>query len=229
MVCEIAGLKVLFKNKYPYNSALCAAYKSDGDAKLRLEVSEEEIAEERKRSAYDMNDGYLESVAMLRKFSEACPLYDRFLIHGAALEYGGDAVIFLGRSGAGKSTHAGLWVKYLGGAHILNGDKPFIDLSGDFIVVYGSPWQGKENIGFNGKGRLKGLCFIEQAKENSAELLTVNETAVRLLRQIPVPSDVRSAEKTLAAVDRIAREAKGVLLKCDISENAFKTAYSSLF
>lgn len=47
-------------------------------------------------------------------------------IHSSTIECEGRAVLFLGESGTGKSTHTRLWQEHIPGARLLNDDSPII-------------------------------------------------------------------------------------------------------
>lgn len=65
-------------------------------------------------------------------------------IHSSCIVSEGRAVIFLGESGTGKSTHTRLWRENIPGAMLLNDDSPIVRVLEDGSVwVYGSPWSGK--------------------------------------------------------------------------------------
>ena len=64
-------------------------------------------------------------------------------IHSSTLEYKGKAVMCLGESGTGKSTHTHLWYKNIKNVSILNDDCPILKVEDNEIVTYGSPWSGK--------------------------------------------------------------------------------------
>lgn len=65
-------------------------------------------------------------------------------IHSSCIVSDGRAVIFLGESGTGKSTHTRLWRENIHGAVLLNDDSPIVRVHNDGQVwVYGSPWSGK--------------------------------------------------------------------------------------
>ena len=173
MIYDIAELRVKINNKFPYTDKFCADYLSpdqDGDFDLEIDVSDEEFNEEKQKSP-NFNDGYIENLCIYRKMCSQMLKWDRFLMHTAVLEYEGECYAFLGRSGTGKSTHTGLWLSNLPSAKILNGDKPILAYKNGEFIVYGTPWMGKERLGYNGKGRLKALCFLEQAKQNEICLI----------------------------------------------------------
>ena len=64
-------------------------------------------------------------------------------IHSSCIVADGKAVIFLGESGTGKSTHTRLWRENIPGAVLLNDDSPIIRVIDGITWVYGSPWSGK--------------------------------------------------------------------------------------
>ncbi len=64
-------------------------------------------------------------------------------IHTSCIVQQGKAVIFLGESGTGKSTHTRLWREHIEGAFLLNDDSPIVRIVDGKPRVYGSPWSGK--------------------------------------------------------------------------------------
>lgn len=47
-------------------------------------------------------------------------------IHSSVISLNGGAVLFLGESGTGKSTHTRLWREHIPGAELLNDDSPIV-------------------------------------------------------------------------------------------------------
>lgn len=64
-------------------------------------------------------------------------------IHTSCIVHQGKAVIFLGESGTGKSTHTRLWREHIDGAFLLNDDSPILRIVDGVPMVFGSPWSGK--------------------------------------------------------------------------------------
>lgn len=63
--------------------------------------------------------------------------------HASVIEKDGKAILFLGTSGTGKSTHTRLWLKHVEGCSLLNDDEPIVRIEDDNTVrVYGAPWSG---------------------------------------------------------------------------------------
>lgn len=229
-VYEFAELRVQMNNRLGYVEKLCQDYLSPDQvskADLSVCVSNEQFAEEKALSA-GFSDGYIESICIYRNLCLKLPKYGRFLLHAAVLDYLGEGYAFLGRSGAGKSTHSALWLKYLQSAKMVNGDKPILRVDGEKVVAYGTPWMGKESRGENTKTTLKALCFIEQAKTNEIVRLTKTATVKRIFSQILLPKDEENLAKTLELVNVLVENTPAYLLRCDISKTAFLTSFEMM-
>lgn len=230
MIYDIAGLRIEIKNRCKYTEKFCEGYVSADQslpADFSVAVTNEEFYAEKKQSE-GYSDGYIENICLYRAICRRLPVLNRMLLHAAILEYEGDGYAFLGRSGTGKSTHTGLWLKHLEGSKIVNGDKPILEETEIGFIAYGTPWMGKEGLGGNTSAPLKGLCFLEQAKENSITRLSPAEAASRIFMQILFPEDAENAAKTLELTDRLVSKTPCYLLKCDISEEAVKTSFEAL-
>lgn len=230
MIYDIAGLRILIENRCKYTEKFCENYLSQDQtlpADISAKVTNEEFYAEKAISA-GFSDGYVENICLYRAICRQLPVLNRMLLHAAILEYDGNGYAFLGRSGTGKSTHTGLWLKHLQGAKIVNGDKPILWGAGDSFIAYGTPWMGKEGLGCNASTPLKGLCFLEQAKENSITRLSPTEAASRIFLQILMPEDEENVARTLELTDKLVMNVPAYLFKCDISEEAVKTSFEAL-
>lgn len=230
MIYELANLRVDIKNRYEYTTKFCREYQSldqDSPADITAIATDAEIAEE-KRLSPGFSDGYIENICLYRSLCLQLPHFNRMLLHASVLELDGNAYAFLGRSGAGKSTHTRLWMQNLKNCQIINGDKPILEKTDDGFIAYGTPWRGKESWGGKRSALLKGLCFIEQAKENSIVRLTPAETSARLFQQILMPTAEENAVNTLDLMDYLITKTPAYLLKCNISEEAVKTSFTAL-
>ncbi|WP_282918307.1 hypothetical protein [Porphyromonas macacae] len=93
-------------------------------------------------------------------------------IHASVTEKDGKALLFLGTSGTGKSTHSRLWKEYVPGCTLLNDDEPVIRIDKNGVVwVYGSPWSGKTPCYRNERARVAGFVHLYQSSENKLTLL----------------------------------------------------------
>lgn len=230
MIYDIAGLRISIENRCKYTEHFCKGYLSEDQSSpvdLHTKVTDEEFYAEKNFSP-NFPDGYIENICLYRGICRQLPVLNRLLLHSAVLSIHGEGYAFLGRSGTGKSTHTGLWIKHLKDVHIVNGDKPILEYKDGAFIAYGTPWNGKEGLGENTSAQLKGLCFLEQAKENSINRLSPSEASARVLGQILFPSDEANAGKTLELADKLITETPCWLLRCDISETAVKTSFEAM-
>lgn len=87
-------------------------------------------------------------------------------IHSSVIVKDGEALLCLGESGTGKSTHTRLWRENIEGARLLNDDSPIIRMVDGRSVVYGSPWSGKTHCYINKCFPIKALMRLSQAPHN---------------------------------------------------------------
>ena len=86
------------------------------------------------------------------------------MLHASAVALDGEAYLFSGPSGMGKSTHTRLWKQCFPEAEIFNDDKPALRELGGIWYAYGTPWCGKDGINKNMKVPLKPSAFCAEAK-----------------------------------------------------------------
>lgn len=99
--------------------------------------------------------------------------YNKVAIHGSCIVYRNQAVLFLGESGTGKSTHTRLWQETVEGASLLNDDSPFLSVEDGKVWAYGSPWSGKTPCYKQERYELKGCVRLSQAPYNNIKRLSV--------------------------------------------------------
>ena len=93
------------------------------------------------------------------------------LFHSSVVSYQGKAYMFLGHSGTGKSTHSGLWLKYIEGTELVNDDNPVVRIIDGVARVYGSPWSGKTPCYRNVVYPVGGIVKLDQAPYNEINRL----------------------------------------------------------
>lgn len=94
-------------------------------------------------------------------------------IHTSTIQYKRKAVLFLGESGTGKSTHTRLWIGNIEGATLLNDDSPILRIIDGKPWVYGSPWSGKTPCYKNECYPLTACVRLSQAPKNRIRKLSV--------------------------------------------------------
>ncbi len=126
-------------------------------------------------------DGLALSDFIMISFIYSAARHDTVLLHASSVAVGGEAVVFTGPSGIGKSTHSRLWLSHVAGARLLNDDQPALRLIPGGVMVCGTPWSGKTPCYRNEQARLKAVFRMEQAGENKAVRLSRAEAFCALI------------------------------------------------
>ena len=106
-------------------------------------------------------------------------------IHSSCIVYQDKAIMFLGESGTGKSTHTRLWRENIEGAELLNDDSPILRIVDGKPIVYGSPWSGKTPCYKPLSLPLGGVTRLSQAPHNRMRALGKLEAFGALLPSCP--------------------------------------------
>lgn len=128
-------------------------------------------------------------------------------IHSSVIVHSGRAVLFLGESGTGKSTHTRLWREHIPGAQLLNDDSPIVRVVEGVPTVFGSPWSGKTPCYRNESYPIAAFVRLAQAPHNRIARLPVVRAIGALLPSCP-PAFAYDAQlqdnicDTLSATDR---------------------------
>lgn len=140
--------------------------------------------------------------------------FGRSVLHSSCVDVGGEAILFSGVSGIGKSTQARLWEEYAG-ASIKNGDRNLLRSIDGKEYVCGLPYAGTSGICSSFELPIRAIVFLGQAKENSICRLAQSQAAKLLLSQSPVPSwDAQSIGRAMDAASRIAGNVPIYFLNC---------------
>lgn len=110
---------------------------------------------------------------------------DTLAMHSSCIVYREKAVLFLGESGTGKSTHTRLWREYIKGSSLLNDDGPIVRHENGTIWVYGSPWSGKTPCYKAERYPLAGCVRLSQAPYNKIEKLNILQSFAALHPSVP--------------------------------------------
>lgn len=193
-----------------------------------IAISNEELQNE-KNADLEHDLPYHEMVCIMRHIAEKILDFDGIFIHSAVVSVNDEGYMLLGRSGAGKSTQAGLWKKHFGDkCEIINGDKPVIRFFEDGIYAYGSPWCGEQGWYVNKRVRLKSACFINKSDTNK---ITRQESGIsfsKMLSQTLIPKRADRKIKHYELLDRLFRELTFYELDATLSTTAVTTAYEEM-
>lgn len=219
--------------------SLCRDYITDDAADFSVEINEQDIDFERKKSEDEdkregiptrqFSDGYLETLAVYRKIAEQMIEYDTFLFHGSAVAVDGEAYLFAAKSGTGKSTHTRLWREHFGErAVMVNDDKPLLMIKNDKVYVCGTPWNGKHMLGCNMIAPLKAICILNRDTVNHIEQVSPLKALPFLLRQTYKSSNKVNYAKTLSLLEKLTQKVKLYSLGCNMEPNAAVVSYSGM-
>jgi len=98
----------------------------------------------------------------------------------------GSGYLFLGHSGAGKSTTARLWMTQPG-IRLLSDDRIILRKYGSAFRMYGTPWHGDAGVSSADSAPLTSIFFLEQALKNELISIAPGQAAAELLARAFVP------------------------------------------
>jgi hypothetical protein len=96
----------------------------------------------------------------------------------------GQGYLFVGHSGAGKTTLAGLWPEP---AVVLSDDRIIVRFEEGRPWIYGTPWHGEARLSSPGRAPLTRIFLIEQSEQTALVSLPTAVAAARLLSCSFVP------------------------------------------
>ena len=102
------------------------------------------------------------------------------LVHACAVNYEGQGLLFVGKSGSGKTTISNLWHDN-NGASILSDDRIIIRKIGGTFKIYGTPWYGTGKFASSGSVELRRIYFLKHDRKNKIKPLAGLETSTRIL------------------------------------------------
>lgn len=184
IIIELAGISV--GTELHYTDALLnfAPYRTDRKAVISAAVVPNEIDIARTWYEPGSSEAYIEYMELSLKISDALLPFNRVIFHGTAFVWKHQAWIFAAVSGTGKTTQYLRWKELFGEeVQILNGDKPVLAVNDENVMVYPSPWNGKEGMGQQITAPLGGIILLRQSQENRIRKISAKESAGILFPQ----------------------------------------------
>ncbi len=108
------------------------------------------------------------------------------LIHSAGALIGGEAVVFAGRSGAGKSTISRQF-QAAGKTLLLSDDRVVVRQLDGGYAAHGTPWAGDARIALNRSAPLRAVVFLNHGGANRIERVSPRGAFEKLLPMVSVP------------------------------------------
>ena len=129
----------------------------------------------------------LDELAMMHRLA----LGDGIEVHALGLaDEDGRGYLFLGHSGAGKSTTARLWQQR--GVRLLSDDRIILRKQNERIFMYGTPWHGDAGVALPDCAPLSAMFFLEQAPADELVPLSQSKAAAELFARAFVPQYLKS-------------------------------------
>jgi hypothetical protein len=136
------------------------------------------------------------------------------VFHAAAVDDNGHGIVFVGHSGAGKSTQIGLWSK-APGVIAMNDDRVAVRVDDGGPMCYGTPWGGSLEIAHNHHVPLSVLLLLEQAPENTVQPLAPAAAAPMLAPRAFLPYwDRALMRRAIANLSAILERVPVYRLRC---------------
>ena len=152
-------------------------------------------------------------------------------IHSSVVVKEHEAVLCLGESGTGKSTHTRLWRENIEGAKLLNDDSPIVRIIDGKCIVYGSPWSGKTPCYVNKHVPARAFMRLSQAPYNKIYRLPALSAIGAILPSCPPAFAYDSALQ-----DHICNTVSDIIsctpvyhLECLPDAAAAELSYSTIF
>lgn len=218
--------------------AICRLYRYEGGYRFTMERTEGKIVafeiphEGLIRCNYraEMNAS-LFRFGLWMTFNLRASAEQTMAIHASTLVYRGEAVLCLGESGTGKSTHTRLWREHVEGAELLNDDSPILRIEEGEAIVYGSPWSGKTPCYRTEHYPVRGFLRLEQAPQNTIRKLGTLEAYAALQPSLP-PSfmhDELLIDRLHRLLSALLREDRVYRLQCRPDREAAQLARQTLY
>lgn len=159
----------------------------------------------------------------------------RIAVHSSVIVYktaSGEekAVMFLGESGTGKSTHTRLWRETIPDCYLLNDDSPVICCDGSRALVYGSPWSGKTPCYKQHCCEISAIVRLSQAPANKIKALSRLASLGAILPSCPpaFAYDPQIQNSILDTLSNLLRTVPVYHLECLPDSDAALTVFNTL-
>ena len=236
---EIAGLVVGVQPLFQSTREYCRPYLTDKQPEFFVCVAGEDLifqqmlleqeAMEEGLKIRKFTEPFLERATIQRKVADELIKRNTLMLHGSTVAVDGRAYLFTAPCGTGKSTHTRLWRELFGDRAIMvNDDMPFLQITSNGVLAYGSPWSGKHGLATNICVPLQGICFLSRGKENVISRAEPASLAVQLHRQVHIPSQEPLAEKALALVQTLAKTVPLWQMQCNTQPESAQVAYRAM-
>jgi hypothetical protein len=150
-------------------------------------------------------------------------------LHACGVALRGKAVLFCGKSGAGKTTTARLWQAERPEATILSDDRVIVRAHRGRLWAWGTPWHGAGGLASPTACPVGAVFFLRHGARTTVRRLDMPTAAAHLFaRTFPPPWDRRSVKATLATCARLATDAACFLLSFRPDRSAVRAVIGAI-
>lgn len=236
---EIAGMVVCVHPLFQSTREYCRPYLSEKAPDVSVSVALQDLIREQKLLEQEaveeglkirkFKDPFLERSVIQRRVADYLISRQTLMLHGSTVAVDGRAYLFTAPCGTGKSTHTRLWREAFGDrAVMVNDDKPFLRITPQGVLAYGSPWSGKHGLASNVCVPLRGICLLHRGSENRIRSADSENLMVMLHHQAHIPADPDLAESAHKLVDTLAEMVPLWEMECNREIDAAKVAYQAM-
>lgn len=236
---EIAGLVISVKSMFMSTKEYFRDYLTDREPEFLVEVCPEDLVFEQKMLDIEaqeeglkrrkFTDPFLERTSIQRKVADRLILEDTLMLHGSTVSVDGKAYLFTAPCGTGKSTHTRLWRETFGDrAVMVNDDKPFLQLTSQEVLAYGSPWSGKHGLATNICVPLQGICLLHRGVNNEIHPISTGRIRPELLHQLHMPGDIHLQQRSSELLERLLNSIPLWEMYCNKDREAATVAYQGM-
>ncbi len=163
-------------------------------------------------------------------FLELAQKHGLLPLHGSAINYKGDVILFAAPSGTGKSTHANMWKQlYKDDVSWVNDDKPLLEIIDGKTYVYGAPFSGQHHSNTNEKKPLKAIVFLKQGITDEVTKLSEKDALKHLMKNTLRPSEEALWDHALKQFEVILNNIPIYMLDASLSLNAAKAVKKAIY
>jgi hypothetical protein len=126
------------------------------------------------------------------------------VVHACGVAFQGRAILFCGRSGAGKTTMARLWRNHAPGAVVLSDDRMVVRWRHGRPWAFGTPWHGSGRYASPEGRPLGAIFFLRQSRRPSVRAVREPRSGAELFtRCFPPLWEARGVSAVLRACARL--------------------------
>ena len=236
---EIAGLVTCVQPMFFSTREYCRSYLTEKRPEFYVEVTPEDLVRQQELLDQEADEEGLRRRKFTEPFLERAVIQDKLaqkllerkilLLHGSTVAVDGNAYLFTAPCGTGKSTHTRLWREVFGDrAVMVNDDKPFLKITTEGVLAYGSPWSGKHGLATNICVPLKGICLLQRGTENEVHPLAPAKGTDFLRKQAYIPENPTMLESVFALVDALVEKVPLWEMSCNKEPVAAEIAYRAM-